>query len=340
MTTVKSLDGAIAARFADIALANVVREYPGKPDHVLGADDDLAPPRRLHPAFFGSFDWHSCVHMHWLLVLVRRQHRELPQRAAIDALLDDHFNPENIAGECEYLRRPHAQTFERPYGWAWLLKLAHELALSEDDSARRWATQLAPLARAFVARYLAWLPNADYPIRYGMHSNSAFGVLFALDYARRAGDAALASLCAGKSRAWYGSDRDAPAAWEPSGFDFLSPALIEAELMRRVLAPADFTHWLTLFLPAMGERRPGNLFTPATVCDRGDPHVVHLDGLNLSRAWCFKGIASALPERDPRSGIAREAALAHLDAGLVGLDSADYAGGHWLATFAALALGE
>ena len=334
-----SLDAASAARFADIALANVVREYPGKPDHTLGGDGDLAPPRVLHPAFHGSFDWHSCVHMHWLLVHVRRAHPGVPQRAAIDALLDRNLAAANIAAECAYLRRPHAQSFERPYGWTWLLKLADELALSADDDARRWAVQLAPLARMIVERYLAWLPKADYPIRYGMHSNGAFGLLFALDYGKRAGEAALEALCIDKARAWYGSDRDVPAAWEPSGFDFLSPALVEAELMRRVFPAVEFAIWLSAFLPAFEKQRPATLFTPVTVSDRSDPHIVHLDGLNLSRAWCFRGIASALPANDPRVAIARDAAAAHLATGLAGLDSADYAGGHWLASFAALALG-
>lgn len=328
-----------AASFARIALANVVREYPGKQDHVLGGDADLAPPRVLHPAFYGSYDWHSCVHMHWLLVHVRRLHPALPRRAAIDALLDRHLAPANIAAECAYLRRPHAQSFERPYGWTWLLKLADELSQSTDDDARRWSAHLAPLARAIVDRYLAWLPKADYPIRYGMHSNSAFGLLFAQDYAKRAGETVLANLCGDSARAWYGIDRDVPAAWEPSSFDFLSPALVEAALMRRVLAPAEFAQWLSAFLPAMEKRHPAQLFTPVIVSDRRDPHIVHLDGLNLSRAWCFRGIAEALPEHDPRGPVAREAAAVHLAAGLAGLDSADYLGGHWLASFAALALG-
>ena len=333
-----SLDAHLAARFADIARANVVREFPGKPDHVLGSDADLLSPRALHPAFFGSYDWHSCVHMHWLLVHVRRLHPALPRRAAIDDVLDRHLAPANVAAECAYLRRPHAQSFERPYGWTWLLKLSDELALSADSDARRWQVQLAPLARVFVQRYLGWLPKADYPIRYGMHSNSAFALLFALDYARRAGEDDLAALCVDKARRWFGSDRDVPAAWEPSGFDFLSPALVEAELMRRVLPAAEFASWLSSFLPDIAARQPATLFAPVTVSDRADPHIVHLDGLNLSRAWCFRGIAAALAEDDPRAAAARDAAQIHLDAGLRGLDSADYLGEHWLATFAALAL--
>ena len=334
------LSATLASRFATIALANVVREYPGKPDHVLGGDADLLPPRVLHPAFYGSYDWHSCVHMHWLLVHVRRLHPELPPRADIDAVLDRHLALDAIAAECAYLRRPEAAAFERPYGWTWLLKLAHELARSDDADARRWAAHLGPLARAFVDRYLVWLPKADYPVRYGMHSNSAFGLLFALDYARHAGEAALAAAIEAKAHAWFGADREAPVAWEPSGFDFLSPALVEAELMRRVLDGGAFGDWLEGFLPGMRRRAPATLFVPVAVSDRADAHIVHLDGLNLSRAWCFRGIASSLPGADPRATAAREAAAAHLAAGLAEVDGADYVGSHWLASFAALALSE
>jgi hypothetical protein len=334
------LSPTLASRFAAIALANVIREYPGKADHVPAGDADLLPPRLLHPAFYGSYDWHSCVHMHWLLVHVRRLHPALPQRADIDALLCRHLAPANIAAECAYLERPHAQGFERPYGWTWLLKLADELARSDDAAARRWSRDLAPLARAFVDRYLAWLPKADYPVRYGMHSNSAFGVLFALDYARDAGESALAAAIEGKARAWFERDRDAPVAWEPSGHDFLSPALVEALLLRRVLSADAFGAWLGGFLPGMSRREPASLFAPVKVSDRSDAQIVHLDGLNLSRAWCFRGIASALAASDARAGAATEAAASHLAAGIAALDTDDYVGTHWLASFAALALSE
>lgn len=328
-----------AIRFADIALANIVREYPAKQDHVLSGDADLLPPRALHPAFHGSFDWHSCVHMHWLLVHARRMHPELPQRAAIDALLDRNFTTANLAAECAYLGRPGTQSFERTYGWAWLLKLADELAISSDEDARGWAAVLAPLAKAFVDRYLDYLPKADYPIRYGIHPNSAFGLAFAHDYARRAGERALAVACEDKARAWFALDRDVPASFEPSGADILSPALIEAELMRRVMQAGDFAAWLGAFLPRLAEGVPASLVSPVAVSDRTDPQIVHLDGLNLSRAWCWRGIASALPAGDSRASVARLAAGRHLEAGLLGLDSDDYFGSHWLATFAALALG-
>jgi len=336
--TVRSLDAALAARFADTALANVAREYPHKLDHVMEGDADVRPPRALHPAFHGSYDWHSCVHMHWLLAHVRRRSPSLPQRGAIDAVLDRHFAPDAIAAECAYLAQPTAKSFERTYGWAWLLKLACEIALTDDDRARHWSTNLAPLAQAFVARYLDYLPRANYPIRYGIHANSAFGLAFALDYARQADAAALEALCTAKAREWYGDDRGAPAAWEPSGADFLSPVLIEAELMRRVLPAPEFAGWLAAFLPGLARREPATLFAPAAVGDRTDPQIVHLDGLNLSRAWCFVGIAASLPAGDARVAVLRDAAAGHLAAGLAGLEHADYLGSHWLASFAALAL--
>jgi hypothetical protein len=332
------LDAATAARFAAVALANVVREYPNKLDHVRSADTDVLPPRIVHASFFGSYDWHSSVHMHWLLVRLRRRHPALAQRPAIDAVLDAHFSPQAIAAECAYLARPGTQSFERTYGWAWMLKLADEIALSGDDDARRWSACVAPLAQAFVARYLDYLPRARYPIRHGTHANGAFGLAFALDHARRAGERALEDLCVAKARGWFTADRDAPAAWEPSGADFLSPVLIEAELMRRVLPAAEFAGWLSAFLPGLARREPAALFEPAEVGDRHDPQIVHLDGLNLSRSWCLAGVAGALPAADARAGVLLDAAARHLAAGLDGLEQSDYLGSHWLASFAALAL--
>jgi hypothetical protein len=328
----------LAARFADIALANVVREYPNKLDHVLRSDADAASPRALHPAFYGSYDWHSCVHMHWLLVLLRRLHPTLPQHEAIDTLLARHLTPANIAAECAYLARPDTQSFERPYGWAWLLKLAHELALSGDSLARTLSANLAPLAQSLVERYLGYLPKVRYPVRHGVHSNTAFGVAFALDYARHVGRGDLESLCVARVNEWFGADREAPVAHEPSGADFLSPALMEAGLMRRVLPQAQFARWLEGWLPELAEGGPASLLSPVEVSDRGDPQIVHLDGLNLSRAWCLRSIAACLPRDDPRQNTLRRAGAAHLAAGMTGVESADYLGAHWLASFAALAL--
>lgn len=334
-----TFDARTATRFAAIALANIARQYPHKPDHVLGSAADARTPRELHPAFHGSYDWHSCVHMHWLLARVRRLHPTLPQRDAIAALFDRHFAIDAIAGECAYLAGAHSQSFSRTYGWAWLLKLAHELMQTDDDAAR-WSAALAPLADAFVQRYLSFLPKARYALRYGVHPNSAFGLAFALDYAVAAKIDALESMCIAKARDWYWADRDAPAAREPSGADFLSPTLIEAELMRRVLEPREFADWLARLLPGLERGEPATLFTPVEVDDRGDPQIVHLDGLNLSRAWCWRGIARSLPAGDARIAIAHAAAARHLAAGLEGLDSRDFLGEHWLASFAALALTE
>ena len=333
-----ALDLATATRFADIALANIGREYPHKLDHVIAGAADIVAPRILHPSFHGSYDWHSCVHMHWLLARLRRGFPSLSQRTAIGTLFDRHFARDAIAAEVAYLARPGSGAFERPYGWAWLLKLAAELRAGADADCTRWSATLQPLADAFVARYLEFLPRARYALRYGMHSNSAFGLAFALDYARVAGNATLGDACAAKARDWYGADRDAPAAWEPSGTDFLSPALIESELMRRVLDRTTFAEWLAAFLPRFAAGEPRTLFTPAEVDDRSDGQFVHLDGLNLSRAWCLRGIAAALPAGDPRADVASHAADRHVAAGWRGLASDEFVGVHWLASFAVLAL--
>jgi hypothetical protein len=322
-----------ASRFASIALDNLAREYPHKLDHVLTGDADAIAPRALHPSFHGSYDWHSCVHMHWLLARLRRRFSQLPQRAAIDAMFDEHLSASAIAAEVAYLARADSGSFERPYGWAWLLKLAAELL---DEPC--WSVPLQPLADAFAVRYRAFLPRARYAIRYGMHSNTAFALALALDYARAAGDRALEDACTAKALDWYAADRDAPAAWEPSGTDFLSPALVEAELMRRILDAAAFGAWLEAFLPGFAQEVPRNVFVPAAVTDRADPQLVHLDGLNFSRAWCLRGIARALSAGDPRAAIAHAAADRHIAAGWEGLASDAFVGAHWLATFALLAL--
>jgi hypothetical protein len=326
------------SRFAARALANLVREYPNQPGHVLAGPADLVPTRALHPAFYGSYDWHSAVHMHWLLARLVRAAPTLPERAAIVELFERHCTPKAIAGECAYFARPHTQSFERTYGWAWLLALAAELAQSDDARLRHCGANVAPLAAIVVARYHAYLPRARHPIRHGVHANSAFGLALALDYARVAGDVAFAGLLTATARAWYGSDRNAPAAWEPSGADFLSPALMEADLMRRVLAAGEFARWLGDFLPGLADGLPATLMTPVPVADRADPQLVHLDGLNLSRAWCMRGIAAALAGDDPRVPVLSAAAAAHSAAGMEGLESGEYVGEHWLATFAVLAL--
>ena len=335
-----ALTAAFASRLARVALGNVATEYPTKQDHVLAASSDAQTSRALHPAFYGSFDWHSCVHMHWSLARLRRLFPALPERAAIDRVFDAHLDAAKIAAELAYLARPATGSFERPYGWAWLLELARELGADDDPDAVRWSGAVAPLAQAFAQRFRAWLPRADYPVRYGMHANGAFALAFAIDYARAAGDDALERACTSRALSWFGDDRDAPARWEPSGADFLSPSLVEADLMRRVLPHDRYGDWLDGFLPGIAHGEPAPLFAPVKVSDRADPQIVHLDGLNLSRAWSMTGVANALPPGDARAVALATAARRHVDAGLAGLDSADYMGAHWLASFALLALSE
>jgi len=322
----------LAQRLASIALAHVGREYPNKLDQVLTGPADLRAPRDLHPVFFGSFDWHSCVHAHWMLARLLRRFPAMAAAPAIRAHLDARLTPEAVAAERAYLDRPLTAGFERPYGWAWLLALAAELARAE---APRWADTLAPLAQDFADRFRAWLPKATYPIRTGTHTSTAFALALAQDYAA-AYDPALRPLLQSAALRWYAQDTDCQA-WEPSGEDFLSPALVEAEAMRRLLPPDAFAPWLAGFLPRLAQGEPAALFAPATVSDRSDGRIVHLDGLNLSRAWCWRALAQAWPPADPRRARAEAAAQAHLAASLPHV-AGDYMGEHWLATFAVLAL--
>lgn len=322
------LTAEIAARFAEIALGHVRREYPNKLDHVLGSDADALGVKALHPIFYGSFDWHSCVHGYWTLARVLRLYPDGAQAANIRALFDAMLTPDKVAGELAYLDRPLSGGFERPYGWGWLLKLQSELDLLAET---RWADALRPLAQAFAARFTAFLPKADYPIRTGVHSSTAFAAVLALDYAE-ASDPELTEALKAKVRAWYGEDRGA-VAWEPSQDDFLSPTLMEAAAMRRVLDAGAFAAWFDAFLPKLAARRPASLFTPPRVSDRTDGKIAHLDGLNLSRAWCWRLLA----KDHPQAALMREAAEVHLAASLPHV-AGDYMGEHWLASFALLAL--
>ena len=331
-----TLTAVTASKFAKLTLAHVTREYPNKLDHVLNGPLDLREPRDLHPVFLGSFDWHSCVHGYWLLATVLRLFPDVVQAREIKKLFDAQLTSSKVEAEVDYLDQPLRATFERPYGWAWLLMLAAELSRHESKSARQWSEALAPLARAFADRFLAFLPKATYPTRVGTHFNSSFAISLALEYAQVANSEGLRKLLVIKARDWYGTDSDCQA-WEPGGDDFLSPALMEAECMRRVLDAADFSSWLDRFLPRLADREPGTLFKPAIVSDRSDGKIAHLDGLNLSRAWCWRSIASSWPASDPRRSIALEAADKHLAASLPYV-AGDYMGEHWLATFALLAL--
>jgi len=325
-----------AARFARLALACVQRELPNSIQHVINGPDDVKRPRELHPAFYGCLDWHSAVHGHWLLVRLARAVPGLAEAQQIRAALDANLTAANIAAEVAYFAGPHRQPYERPYGWTWLLQLAAELHGWDDDDARRWAAHLAPLTEVIVARYLGFLPKQTYPVRTGVHANTAFGLAFALDYARAAEHRALEALIVERATAYYAADRDAPAAWEPGGEDFLSPSLVEADLMRRVLPPDELAGWLHGFLP---RGLPPALQAPAIVSDRSDGKLAHLDGLNLSRAWCLRALANALPAHDALRAELAAAAGVHAAAGLATVATGDYMGEHWLASFAVYLLG-
>ena len=323
-----------AARFTRIALGHVEREYPNKLDHVMTGPQDVQGPRALHPVFYGSFDWHSCVHAYWMLARLRRRFPALAEAGAVAALFDRQFTAANVAVETDYaLRHPG---FERPYGWAWVLMLAAELARATTAEGARWGACLKPLADAFADRFRGFLPKASYPLRVGTHPNTAFAIALALDYAQTCGEPVLGEILRAKARLWYGADT-ACQAWEPGGDEFLSSALIEAECMRRVLPAGEFAVWFDRFLPDLAAGQPATLFTPATVSDRSDGKIGHLDGLNLSRAWCWRLLATALAAGDPRRARALAAADEHLAAGLPAV-AGEYMGEHWLASFAVMAM--
>ena len=326
----------LASKFASLALAHVRREYPNKLDHVMNGPDDVRSPRELHPIFFGSFDWHSNVHGYWLLATLTRLVPELPERAKIRALFDEQVTTEKVAAEVAYLGQSSRGTFERPYGWAWLLMLQAELDRHKSAEARGWATTFRPLATEFANRFKEFLPKATYPIRVGTHFNTAFAIALATEYAEVARDDEFATLLRDSAVRWYGNDVDCQA-WEPSGDDFLSSALIEAECMRRVLPGEEWRAWFDRFLPRIGQREPRTLFMPAKVSDRSDGKIGHLDGLNLTRAWCWRRAASMWESGDPRCAIARATADEHAAVSLPHV-AGDYAGEHWLATFALLAV--
>jgi hypothetical protein len=313
---------------ARIALGHVVKEYPHKLDQVLTSDADLAPPRILHPIFFGSFDWHSCVHGWWTLLTLRRLFPEIGEAQAIIDLANSSFTQEKVGTELAYLDRPFSRGFERPYGWAWLLYL-HLEATRHDE---RWGEELEPLAQAFAQLLGDYLRILTYPIRVGTHFNTAFALVLSLEWAEKF-DAKLGGFIRDRARHWFGADRDCQA-WEPGGDEFLSPALMEALCIAKT-QPELFGEWFKRFLPRIGSHQPESLFSPAVVSDRSDGKIAHLDGLNLSRAWCWRSLAPLLPG-DERS-IAKDAADGHLGAALQHI-AGDYMGEHWLASFALLAL--
>ena len=326
-----------------MALAAIHREYPSHVSHLLRSDADARPPRELTPAFYGSFDWHSAVHGHWCLARLARLHPAEAFAGRALGALGEGLTRERIAREVEYVSAQGREGFERPYGLAWLLQLAAELrewSAAGSDAARAadFHAALAPLESLAAERLGALVGSLPWPVRAGVHSQTAFALGLAIDWARAAGDRGLESLIAGRARAWFGADTGAPIAYEPSGHDFLSPILGEADLMRRVLPRDEFAGWLGRFLPGLESAEARRWLTPVTSPDPADGHLAHLNGLNLSRAWMLEGVASALPADDPRAMALRAAATRHAAGGLEALRGGHYAGTHWLGSFAAYLL--
>ena len=322
-----------AARFAELALDCVHREYPNKIAHVMQGDEDVAPPRQLHPAFYGCFDWHSSVHGHWLLVRLLRYFPDAPFSERIETALNKSFTKENITGEIAYFDAPSRESYERPYGLAWLLQLCAELREWDDPRAKAWFAILAPLEETIENRFRAWLPKLAYPIRTGEHSQTAFAFGLALDHARTRGDHVLEKLFVEKIRNFYGSDSGCNLAFEPSGQDFLSPCLAEADLMRRIMPPEVFAAWLGRFLPDLPLIASKDWLAIGVVTDPSDGKLAHLDGLNLSRAWMLQGIAAGLPPGDPRIAALNIAAEAHARSGLASVTGEHYEGGPLVGQF-------
>jgi hypothetical protein len=328
-----------APDFVKLGLAGIDREYPNKTGHVTTGADDLRSPREMHPVFYGHFDWHSSVHGHWMLVRLLKLFPEASFEPEVRNILERRFTESGLAAEAEYFRKPENRSFERMYGWAWLLRLSLELRTWEDADGRRWAARLQPLEREMVGLAKNYLPELDWPVRCGFHPETSFPLGQMLDHARGTGDVEFEKLLLEKSRQFYGGDRDYPVAYEPSGNDFFSPGLNTADLMRRVLPPDEFAEWLGRYLPGLAAGHAGNLLTPVTVSDPTDGHLIHLAGLNLNRAWTMRGIASALPDADTRKTVLVQAADRHAAAGLALVSSGHYEGDHWLASFAVYLLG-
>ncbi|MCF8224635.1 MAG: DUF2891 domain-containing protein [Bacteroidales bacterium] len=333
-TATKFLTLSQAGKLAELPLKCMQTEYPNKPGQTLGGKEDLKEPHLLHPAFYGCFDWHSSVHGHWSLVKLLKMYPQLEKAEAIRQKLKQNISKENIAGEVAYFEGEHNKSYERTYGWAWLLKLADEIRSWDDPLGRELAINLQPLTDIIISKYIEFLPKLKYPIRVGEHTNTAFGLTFARDYAAANGADSLLRAIDNKAREFYSGDQDCPVDWEPSGFDFLSPCLEEIDLMRRVLYEEEFKTWLDAFAPQLissdFELEPG------IVLDRTDGKLVHLDGLNFSRAWVLYGLANQYPEY----GHLRKIADAHIAYSLPSLTDGNYEGEHWLASFAIYALAQ
>jgi len=325
-----------ASHLASLPLKCIQQEYPNKINHVAISDSDqLLTPKQLHPAFYGCFDWHSTVHGHWMLVRLLKEFPGLPETKLIRKKLSENLSALHIAAEIKYFDAPLSKSFERTYGWAWLLKLQQELITWNDRDAVQWRTALQPLCDTVIRLWLKFLPKQTYPNRTGVHPNTAFGLVFALDYARTAGNKKFEEAIIRSAKKLYLEDKNAPAAWEPDGTDFLSPSLEEADLMRRVLPKNQFPEWFNHFMLPKALQQVTIL---PIVSDRNDLSIVHLDGLCFSRSWCMKGIASMLPSPDKRKKQLLQSAIKHLNASLPNVASGSYGGEHWLASFAVYAL--
>ncbi len=330
----RPVDPAAAARFAGLALKCLHAEYPNHISHTLDSDADALPPHVLTPAFYGCYDWHSDVHGHWLLVRLVRLLPHAPFAPTARIELARSLTAANIAGEVAYLQRADRASFERPYGLAWLLQLSAELRSWDDPQAREWAQVLRPLETEAAARLKSWVPKLHYPIRVGEHDQTAFSFGLVWDWAGVAGDTQMRSVLADAAHRFYVKDRHCPIEYEPSGEDFLSPCLAEADFMRRVLGPTEFSRWLSGFLPGIPRKVGAAWLQPAVVTDRADPKLAHIDGLNLSRAWMLKGIAQGLEPGDGRIAVLLDSAARHGEAALPAVTGEHYEGGHWLGTYA------
>ena len=328
------LTDAQVENFARLTIANIHKQYPNKTGDVLAGPEAVKSPKELHPAFYGCFDWHSSVHGHWMLV---RLLKEYPNHAIADEIRRNvamNLTEEKLAAEFDYFSADEHKTFERTYGWAWYLKLVAELEQWDDEQGQRWREHLRPLEELLVSRTIDYLPVLSWPIRTGVHADTGFGLAWILDYARVMKNRELETAIIQRARDFYSADTDYPTRYEPSGQDFFSSCLNEADLMRRVLNQDEFIKWFDGYLPMLTEGDGGNLLTPVTVSDVTDGYIVHLAGLNLSRAWCLEGVAMSLPSGDQRVALLRQSAQAHADKGFGYVFSGSYAGEHWLATFA------
>ena len=321
-----------ANRLAQLPLHCMDTEYPNKLNQTIGSASDLKTPKELHPAFYGCFDWHSAVHGHWSLVSLLKQFPDIENKAEIEQKLLQNISKENIEKELMYFDGSYNKSFERTYGWAWLLKLAEELHTWDDKVARGLEANLQPLTDLIINKYLEFLPKLNYPIRVGEHPNTAFGLSFAYDYAIAVEHSELATLIENRAKDFYNDDQDCPLEWEPSGFDFLSPCLEEAALMKRVLPIEDFKIWINDFLPELNDE--AFEISVGEVSDRTDGKLVHLDGVNFSRAWSLNFIAKDIVEYNHLKNIANK----HINYSLPSIVGDSYEGGHWLGSFAIYAL--